>query len=244
MDIDKELEKIQEKVGHKNISTVKRTFNEIKAEKDETSLKELISEDDYIQLVLNEVAEKFEVEPIEVETEDLDLNLDDLDDDLDLQEEDKGGWEEVFNKTPKPKTFKSTEAGKTEVSTPFLTVIDRVTYKLKVDDPNAEPRYIEGTNKYQNPYEAYLIDVILVDISDQTLYEDVYESGDLKGQPLYEKGKIYTLWLDKNKGFPEFVDMWRSLGMSKPDGRSFLLKRFKRKSKKGRNYNVFKFSIK
>ena len=255
MEIDKILVELAEIVGKpKGILT--REFNKIKTEKADAGLTtDVLPEDQLQRVILAGVCDKFEIDVSELDkyiNDDEEMGGDVISDDEfalqmkgDDEVEDEEDWTSIFNTTPAPKKFSGMDGDRKFESTPLLQIIDRLTYKLRIFDTSKPPRPLSGTNKFGNEYDARLVDVTLVSISDPSLYEDVYESGDKKGEPLFVKNGKYSLWLDKQKGFPEFCELWRdTLGLSKPDDRPFYLKRFKKMSKNGRKYNVFNFAVK
>lgn len=247
MDIEEKIKDLAEKIGHSNSSTVKRLYNELREEKEE--LVDVIGEEEVNKMVLLDIGIKYEINEKDIdnligddtlmEEEDFEDFMDDEELD-DMSEEDAEGWKDIFSSI-EVKTYTTTDA---DGNLPLLKIFDRVKYKLRIVNPSEDPREISGVNSYGNPYDACLFDVKLVNLSDKSLFEDVYESGDKKGELIYKKGAHYTLWLDKAKGLPEFVELFRdNLGLPRPDDRPFYLRRYKKVSKKNRKYNVFEFSV-
>jgi len=255
-------------IGHKNISSLKRVYNEARANKEEKGItKESIGEVNMVKISLYDVAQKYDMKQDTLDDIVLD-HIDDLEDvmpDEDIEfdnaikqaeeaiieerennneeEDEDSSWKSIFKTVKKKKKRPTNEDGEYE-NDPSLTIIDRITYRLKLADPSEDPYKHNGTNKWNGQeYTSFLLKVKLLGISDETLYEDVFESGDNKGDPLYIKGTVYALWLNAERGMPEFIEIFENIGLKKPDGRVFYLKRFKKTSKKGRKYNVFKFAV-
>ncbi len=262
------LEDLRNKIGHDNISTVKRIYNKTKKENEAKGFTaELLGESNIMKMALAPLTTKYN----EIDTDFIEATItkyttddeedmtieeleeiclsdeteatfdfeDDEDDDVIEEEIVESSWKDVFKSTPKPKKF-TKDHGEFE-DTPLLTIIDRVTYKIKLLDPKGEPRHVSGIGRYGD-YDANIYDIKVLGVSDETIYEEIHESGKQKGEPLCVKGKTYGLWLDKPKVWEIFVAFWRdTLGLGLPDGRPFYLKRTKKRSKKGNKYNVWKF---
>lgn len=271
MNVNEILVELSKKV-EKPKGTLTRMYNQIKREKEEAGLTtNLVDDEDVIdRIVLTAICSKYDLgldtldniidsnekinkvlgeESVSVE-ELLDKELADMDEELAettketdwrTELEPDTSWAHRF-KTAK-KSNKSAESFDGEYErVPSLTVIDRVTYRLKLIDPEEEPYEHNGVNRWGKEYTSFKMNIKLLGLSDETLYNEVYEYGDKKGELLFKKGSKYAFWLDKERGFPEFANLWLELGLGVPDNRPFYFKRFKKTSKKGNKYNLFKFS--
>jgi len=272
MDLDKKLLELCEVLGKETAykGILKRTYNEIVKQKAEEGLTaDILNEDDFQKLILYEVCNKYEIRNAAdiinnddigeaiigdedfIDIKDIEMDVDDkkaMDEILEMAQdpmetEDDDSWKSIFKTTPAPKKF-SSEGSQYKDYAPSFTIIDRVTYRLKVTDPSKSPAPYNGTDKWGKQFEKFIIGVTLLGISDETLYKEVFEKGERRGEPLYKKNKEYALFLNKEKGFPEFVQAFKEVGLNKPSSQPFYLKRFKQTSKKGNKYNVFKFAVK
>jgi len=268
MDIDNVLVDIADLIGKEPSykGTLKRSYNAIYKEKEIEGMKDIVKiEDDFQKIVLLGIGNKYNVSPDDInrligrsETveELLDDDIEELFDDepeedgtkfYDSEEEieedykpdSDDDWKTVFKKTKKPSADGSSGEFK---KYPRLTLLDNITYKLRLVDPIPDkPRMWSGTSKH-GEYTLVFLDVVLIDISDKSLYEEVFSEGDFKGDALFKKGRQHSLALSKERGFPEFVALFRdTLGLPKPDKTAFTLKKSKGKSKKGYQYNIFTF---
>jgi len=149
-------------------------------------------------------------------------------------------WKDFLKSLPKDDGgIKKTES---------LILKDNITFFLKMNTKVEPYHHFESaaTNKYHKDYHSWKFVVKLVKISDEDSYNDIYDYGDNKDKKIYEDGKEYALWLthDTEKFSPldAFHKFWTdTLGLSDFDERVFAVKKFKKRSKAGRQYSVFKF---
>jgi hypothetical protein len=82
---------------------------------------------------------------------------------------------------------------------PWFKIQNRLTYRLRLKDPNAEPR--PHKDKTFNRSQ-WIWEVVLVDVDAEALKEK-----DKDGNPLYVKGKEYSLALGK-RAMQRFRSLW------------------------------------
>jgi hypothetical protein len=166
----------------------------------------------------------------------------------------ESGWKDVVKKAVVEKedwksflgSLPRDEGGSKK--TPSLVLKDNITYLLKINTKIEPYHHHEdaATNTYGKDYDSWKFVVTLIKVKDEDSYDDVFQKGDLKGQPLYVDGQEYALWFthDKDKWSPMdgFAQFWTdTLGLSDFDDRVFGVKKFKKMSKNGRQYSAFKF---
>jgi hypothetical protein len=188
-----------------------------------------------------------EAEELDDMFEDDDIDMGDVvedDDDMGVDTEKKvsddlpdsvsDGWARVMANVPDP-LAKAKENSQYE-NVPTLIVEFGPTYYLSIDLTD-EPHTREFEGKY-GTYESTAMKVFLEKVSDDELYDLIFDKGDYAGELRYINGKKYTLWLDeKAMGF--FKLFWmKHRGVPVPDDRTFTY----RKSKSGK-YNNHTFKL-
>ena len=243
MNSDDILDGLSEKVG-KDKKYLKGLFNkelELLNEQFGTSL----TKDKLDMLSLIRVGKKYDIDKLGIEEiirAISDMNkLFDMDDEDEekiekikeeviMEENDRSALKDFMEAIPEPVVSEEYER------VPSLIIELGATYYLKMIDLINPPHEHEFDGKY-GPYTKWAFKIQLVKVSDEDLYDNVYERGFFKDKPAYVDGANYTLWLD-DKARRYFGAFWTKLT---PDGmyddRIFTFKQTRKK------YNIFKFAL-
>ena len=255
MNVDDVLKELAESIG-KRKTDLKKTFNSIlKKKREEDGLEEILGEDGFNHLgllgtckrydidpdVLEELMSKPEAEEIEEETEEeIEEVQKVINTEVKIPPKNKIGemkmsddWKDVLNSAKDPTVFSGEGEESQFEKLPSFKPLINVKYHVRLANPSKAPNKIERTGDW-GPYKTYPTDIVLVKIL-----------SDL--DKVHEEGKKYVFWMnaamndeDMVKEFDHFAKFWMTLGTA-PDGRVFEVLKTQAKSKKGRNYNVWRF---
>lgn len=241
------LEKIAEKTG-KRTQDIKTAYTKLSKTKIEEGLKDIIPEEQFEKIVILGLLGKYEISDMADELfgngevlllEEDDDDVIEFNDIYEEPEEDVVEEQKTFKQLLK--VLKSTDGEETQFP-PSLQIKTNVNYRIFILDPEDEPYHHNGVNKWGKKYESYAFNIQLIKVKPKDFYDEIYEKGDFKGEPLYTNGRNYKLWLAK-RHMESFVAFWRdALGLENVDQRSFEFRKTEKTSKtSGRTYAVFKF---
>jgi len=239
MEIENVLDKISMRTK-KRKSDLKRSFNAILKKKKEELEGIGIDEEEIEKIAAFELCKKVGIEdPNELLFEELDDDDAEEDDEVEFVKPEspksKGIFSSLREKIPK-KLFESR---------PSLIIQYGARYTISLDNPEKPPReWVD--NKRGLVY--YIFDVTLHKVTPKEMYEDIFDVGDHKGEPMYVDGEKYSLWLYLNEErgsgpMPNFLDFWeRVTDDGEADNRKFIYYKKQKKSEKGTKYtdHIFK----